>query len=233
MGQYYGYVAEGTLYVTLASSDAQIIAFQLNTEGRTLPTSIPVSRDLLVDGHVSLNQGINIFEGDSGTITVSQCPNDVGAVVTGTFDDIGLVNVMTESADGTLSGNWRVTIQTSDASISCSEPAPTNNNPDPNAQPGTCNLDTCDGPCCPYLEDLASCELNCFQTVCMTNPFECASCSAACPEEVGITADAQCSPLFDDVGECDVANGCGEFAGTDEYDSCMESNCCAELQAAF
>lgn len=225
-GQYYGALLDGTLSIVLASNGG-VIAITAEVRDNEVPGSVAVDRTLGQNATVTYTTPMGIFEGNGGTITVNQCPNEAG-VITGTFNNIPLVNVATESGDGSLSGDWRVTIASSDASATCVEI-------DTGGGGGggggaTCENEVCDGPCCPYVQPLANCQFECIGG-CLANPQACVECMAGCPEEVGMLDDAECSSAWQAAESCADAAGCDVMS--DDYDACTEANCCDEFSAAF
>lgn len=224
---------EGRLDVYL-SSNAGIVFFTVNVGATEVPGRVSIDGDLLGSGFLNITGVTGIFEGTGGTITVNQCPND-GGVITGTFNDVTLQNAATQSADGTLSGTWRATIAQNDESATCTVPDPVDtdaggNDPDP-----VCDLDVCDGPCCPYVEPIATCQAGCVTSPACLDPFNpdgCIECLDDCVTESGVLEDAACSDKYTDYAACEEAQGCAELED-EAYESCMTTNCCDEVSAAF
>lgn len=234
-GLYHGAVVGGELLVYLASADGSILHLKVDTAFGEIPGSFSVGRALDGAGFVTYTHALagQILEGEGGSITVNQCPNEVGAVVTGEVSGVDLVSPVTESPDGTFDGSWRVTIVSSDGSAKCKVVA----DPDPDPEPGptgttSCTNEACDGPCCPYLLPLQQCFLGCTD-LCAdpTKAFECLGCFEGCPDESGITGDAECKSAWQALDQCGTAAGCSDFDAAE--DECMAAACCTEYRAAF
>jgi hypothetical protein len=229
--QNYATLHEGRLDVYLASN-AGIVFFTVNVADTEVPGRVSVDGDLLGSGFLNISGATGVFEGTGGSISVNQCPND-GGVVTGTFNDVALRNAATQSADGTLSGTWRATIAQNDESATCVVPDPVDE--DAGGSEPVCDLETCDGPCCPYVEPIATCEQGCIMSQACMDPFNadgCIECLDQCVVDSGVLEDAECGEKYTDYAACEEAEGCAELED-DAYYTCMESNCCAEVAAAF
>ena len=245
-GQFFAQVFEQDIIVTLAT-DKGIIAFSLDTAATQAPGSFAVNAEpaALEGNWFSLTAPTGISNGSGGTIALSNCKNTVGAVLTGSFSGIGLVNPATGTTDGSFSGTFRAQIQTSDGSANCApEPSGDTGTSDGGGGGGTCDADTenCTGPCCEYVEPFGQCVLSCVLGGNPADPEAIATCSASCESEVGITGDAACKPKWDAAWQCSEANNCSEREETpecnadndcDPTEECTLEFCCSEFKAAF
>lgn len=245
-GLYHGAVLGGQLIVSLASGQGDVLFFELDTAFGQAPGGFRASRQS--DGAAFLTYTTAsgtpaIYESNGGQITVDQCPNEADSIVTGSFDDVALINSLTEGDGGVLNGQWRVVVVSSDGSADC-VPEPEDNNDanndvnnggddgGNNDSGGACENDTCDGPCCPYLPALESCVQGCFSDECLGFDAQlCADCLDGCYEESGMLGDPACATPLEALLECSEANQCDD--GDASGEACVAENCCEEDQAAF
>jgi hypothetical protein len=215
-----------------------IISAGIDTSGAEVPGSFTVTPTLegtWFNATLASATAAGIFGGTGGSITVDFCPNDVGAVVAGTFNNVTTTDEITGGDGGTFNGEWRATVVQSDGSITCAAPVV-----EPPADTGTpsgeCSVDPeqCDGPVCPYAEFVQNCLVeNCF-ALCQ-NPMEfeaCFACTGQCAEDSGIQDDAEALRLATAVDDCSGSAGCDDLED-DAYDACLIANCCAEVSAAY
>ncbi len=135
----------------------------------------------------------------------------------------------------TLSGTFKATIASHDGSHRCvaatsPEGSMTGEVVEPSGPPG-CEVDSCDGPCCPYGMCMASCLMTCAQEKCM-NPatmMECAKCEPDCMDECDVSQD--CRSAYTALGQCAMEHQC-EPGPLDE-NPCIGTHCCPEFDAAF
>lgn len=229
--QNFGQVVDGTFTVGLSSVDNGLIVFTVDTNQVTAPGTYAIDASLDGIGTFNWTSIGGIFEGTGGTITIDGCPNDVGARVTGRFNDVTLTNAATEQADGSFSGTFAVTVVQSDSSAQCTA------SPDPmegemnmaSVSPGPqCMNDVCDGVCCPFLATFETCMTQC---VVGSDPFDfqgLINCVNACEEP--LLSDAECGPAYRSLGTCAQQNMCEPGL---EDNSCIAANCCDEFKAAF
>ena len=238
-GMYFATVAGGELTVYLASSAGEVIFFTVDTNQVTVPGDASVNGELTGPAYITYTAGITINEGNSGSITVSNCPNTVGTVVKGSFNNIGMLDTSTETANGTFSGDYRATIVTSDGSAQCAEePDPETDaiddiSTDVGPSPGpACVNDSCDGPCCPYIEPIGTCQVGCTTGVCTTEDLMgCMNCMSNCIIDSGLPDDEACMTPLTPLTECSKTHQCeGNIYGEDE---CLATFCCEEYKAAF
>lgn len=236
-GQYFASVGQGEVVVFLTSPDTGVTNFKINTSKGQIPGSFAVGEDLDDAGYLVLTTTeATILQGTGGSIEIDKCPNEVGTVIYGEFKNVSLKNTITNGDAGSLSGSFRATVQQSDGSADCApEPEPNSNNSgggDSSFENTTsCTVDTCDGPCCPFLPALTACVTECFTATC-SDPskfIQCVECTAACEEP--LKNDAACGPPYTAYGECAMNSGCeGDDPTSDE---CLAEACCSEFQAAF
>ena len=230
-GQYFATVAGGLISLWLAT-DQLVLTAIIDTNGGEVPGTFDVSA--APEGtNFTATDGTAILEGTSGSITVSYCPNDIGAVAAGTLNNIAMIDLVTQGDGGTVSGDYRATVVTSDGSVSCVVPT----EPDPPVG-GTCDLDesACTGPVCPYEAAIAMCVFSDCLSMCMdvTNPTACLECSEQCVADSGILDDPAAMSAYEALANCEEQADCPEPAFEDEgVSDCMKENCCAELAAAY
>ncbi|MCB9507645.1 MAG: hypothetical protein H6700_08840 [Myxococcales bacterium] len=234
-GQYYATVAAGLLDVTLFST-AGAVTFHIDATDAEMPGQFTVNMPPEGSFATVATAGM-ISNSTGGSISINQCPGAVGSVITGTFNNISLEDAM-GGAGGTLSGTFRATLVISDESITCHVEPETDaggGGTDAGGGGGSCDLSVCDGPCCPYVEPIATCQQGCgFSSACMNpmDPTGCIQCFEDCVTDSGAYEDAACSSLYPPYEQCEQNSGCAELEG-DAYDSCLEQNCCDEIAAAF
>ncbi|MCB9544078.1 MAG: hypothetical protein H6703_16745 [Myxococcales bacterium] len=232
-GQYHAVVNEGRLDVFLAS-ERGVIYFTVDTGTAPIPGSYPAGRALDGAGHLTFTTPMGIFESDGGSIRVSGCPNEAGARVTGRFEGVSLVNVMTDGADGTLDGEFTATIVLTDGSAQCMDDGGMGGmggGGGGGISPGPqCANDTCDGPCCPFIPPFQECALGCFQNSCMDpfNPQPCITCLDECYRPM--REDPNCGPRIEALDRCSQENECDASL---EDNPCVAANCCDEYRGAF
>jgi len=245
-GAFHAVVFEGDIIVFLTTGDtgsAMVINANIDTNGGDVPGTFNVTEGLdgtWFNATVADATGGAILDGTGGSITVDFCPNEVGAVVAGTFNNITTTDQLTMGDGGTFNGEWRASIVQSDGSVSCPPPA----EPEPDVGTGTdtgstdeCAIDeeNCTGPVCPYEEFIAECIFENCLSLC-ENPMEfeaCFECAAQCEEDSGIADDAEAVRLLTEFNECSENAGCEDLDDDDEYEACAISNCCEEVAAAY
>lgn len=247
-GQNTASVFQGSLIVNLAGSDGTILSFHVDTNGSQIPGSVAITGAPPDGTWLTATGPTGIRESSSGSIRVGQCPNTVGTTVTGSFENIALNNVSTQSPDGTLTGTFRATIVTSDGSANCAAPVETDTGVADtgagDAGGGTCaaNTETCTGPCCPYVEPYGNCLSGCIFAGNPFDPATIAACAASCKDDAGITGDAACNGAWTALEQCDAANGCSQLEETpacnadnncDPTQNCLLDNCCGQWLSAF
>jgi hypothetical protein len=242
-------VALGSLTVFLSASDGTLTTFAVDAPMDTIPGTVDITSEGASGTWLTIASMEGIYTSTGGSITVNQCP-EAGATITGTFD-VSLADFF--GGTSTLTGTWRTTVALSDNSITCRviepepEPEPvdgTGDGTDDGSGDGTgdtsvCDLEECDGPCCPLIEPTLQCYFECEQGPC--NPMnpgfdmsggECAECFMDC-EDISLD-DPECSSPYLALNECSAASGCDAFDRfEDEHLACVEANCCTEAQAAF
>ncbi len=233
-GQYYATVNEGRVQVYLAGASG-VVFFDIDTETAAIPGSYTAGRELDGPAFLTLTTPTGIFESSGGTISVSGCPNEVGAQITGRFQGVGLFNVATESDDGTFEGEFAATVAVSDGSAQCDDGGMggmggMGGGGELSISPGpSCQNDTCDGACCPLLPAYVDCVIAC-QPQCM-NPLDfqaCIECFQAC--EQPLIDDPECGPAYTALNDCGQANMCEPGL---EDNPCIADNCCDEFRSAF
>lgn len=252
-GQYTASVFQGALIVNLASADGTIISFQVNTTGTELPGSVAITGAPPEGTWLTTTGATGIRESSGGAIRVGQCPNTVGTTISGSFENVALNNVTTQSPDGTLSGSFRATVVTSDGSANCAAPVETDTGTvdtgtvdtgTADGGGGTCgaNTEVCTGPCCPYVDAYGTCLSGCIFAGNPFDPATIAACAASCKDDSGITGDAACNSAWNALEQCDANYGCSQLEETpacnadnncDPTELCLLDNCCAESIAAF
>lgn len=233
--QNYAAVAGGSLVVFLASSDASITSFAVEGPSDAIPGTVSVTGAGPDGTWANVTSTAGIFTSSGGTITVNQCPS-AGAVITGSFD-VSLDNFMGGTSD--LTGTWRATVQADDGSVTCREVSGGGNGTGDGTGGGSCDLETCDGPCCPLSPDVASCSLDCTNGACNPlspdfnpmDPTACLTCVAECNNI--FLDDPACGGPYMDLAQCSSDAGCDDIEDLDEADECAAAACCAEYQAAF
>jgi hypothetical protein len=139
---------------------------------------------------------------------------------------------VTQGEGGTVSGDYRATVVTSDGSVNCVTPAA------PPVSVGTCALDEtlCSGPVCPYEAAIATCFVSqCFAS-CMdpTDLAGCFVCADQCVVDSGIMDDAPALALYEALATCEEQAGCDDSVPDDAgVSECMKANCCDELVGAY
>jgi hypothetical protein len=250
-GQYTASVFQGALIVNLASADGTIISFQVDTTGTELPGSVAITGAPPEGTWLTTTGATGIRESSGGAIRIGQCPNTAGTTISGSFENVALNNVTTQSPDGTLSGSFRATVVTSDGSANCAAPVETDTGTVDTGTAdtgggggGSCaaNPDVCTGPCCPYLEPYGTCLSGCIFAGNPFDPATIAACASSCKDDAGITGDAACNGPWIALEQCDAANGCSQLEETpacnaenncDPVDNCLLDNCCAQTIAVF
>lgn len=240
-------VDRGTLTVFLSASDTTLTTFAVDAPSDAIPGTVSITSDGAIGTWLTIASLEGVYTSSGGSITVNQCP-EAGEVVTGTFN-VDLNDFF--GGTSALTGTWRATVAVSDNSITCRviepEPTPgdgTGDDTDDDTGDGTggaCefNPDNCDGPCCPFIEPVIECQIECQSGPC--NPInpgfdesgqECVECLIAC-EDIYLD-DPECSGPIVALEECSADSGCDELDRFgDEYLACVDANCCAELQTAF
>ena len=229
----YATVASSELTVFLTSAESGVISFTLDTSTAEVPSSYMVNRGLDGPAYLTWTSPSGIFEGGSGSIQLDTCPNDPGAVVTGRFNGIQLINSITEAPDGELNGTFTTRIIQSDGSALCAQ---TSTPADPEgmmsteeASPGPqCPNSDCDGACCRFLPTLETCITGCITT---GNPLDfmaLITCITDC--EAPLLMDSSCGPAYRGLGMCAQQNMCE--SGLDDNE-CIATNCCEEYKVAF
>ena len=238
-GQFYATVFEGNVDLFLTTGDATsglVISAGVDTNGGEVPGSFSVTPTLegsWFNVTYASATGAGSLAGQSGSISVDFCPNDVGAVVAGTFNDIGTLDDLTQADGGTFNGEFRATVVQSDGSVTCTTPV-VDQDTGVDTGPGECSVDPerCTGPVCPYAEYIAQCFAeNCFNSC--QNPMEfeaCFACTAQCEADSGIADDAEAVRLVQDLNACSEQSGCDEL---EDDEACLIANCCAEVSAAY
>jgi hypothetical protein len=247
-GQNTASVFQGSVIVNLASADGTIISFHVDTNSSQIPGSVAITGAPPDGTWLTTTGATGIRESSGGGIRVGQCPNVVGTTISGSFENVALNNVTTQSPDGTLSGSFRATVVTSDGSANCAAPVETDTGTTDtgtvDAGGGTCaaNPDVCTGPCCPYLEPYGTCLSGCIFAGNPFDPAAIAACASTCKDDSGITGDAACNGPWMALEQCDAANGCSELQETpacnadnncDPTQNCLLANCCAQSIAVF
>lgn len=234
-------VALGSLTVFLSSNDGVLTNFSIAAPAGVIPGTVSITSGGDSGTWLTIASIDGVYTSAGGSISVNQCP-EAGGVVTGTFE-VSLNDLL--GATSTLTGTWRATVATSDGSITCRkvEPEP-GDEPAPGDDTGTapvCELEDCDGPCCPYIDQVAQCGLDCSTGPC--NPLspgfdmtgvKCSECFTDC-EDIYLEAP-QCAAPYQALVACEANSGCDafdEFEEEDRYDACIAAECCAEAQAAF
>lgn len=157
-GSFDAYIFEGTLFVTLTSASG-IVAFNVAPEPEQLPGTVSITGGPPEGTFVTVTSTA-ILESTSGAITINQCPT-ADAVITGSFDNVALSNVITGGTD-TLTGTFRATVRVDDGTITCAEPAGTGSGTGTGGGGGgACENPTCDGPCCAAEELASNCAFDC------------------------------------------------------------------------
>jgi hypothetical protein len=242
-GSFDAYIFEGTLFVTL-TSESGIVAFNVAPQPEQLPGTVSITGGPPEGTFVTVTSTA-ILESTGGAITINQCPT-ADAVFTGSFDNVALSNVITGGTD-TLSGTFRATVRVDDGTITCAEPAGTGSGTGTGTGGGggggSCDLAVCDGPCCPLVDDVSACAVDCSEGVCnpmspdfnMMDPTACFTCIAECDQL--FLDDAACSGPYIALSECEAASTCEDqfdpFDDEEQYDACVETACCDEARAAF
>ena len=244
-------VDRGTLTVFLSASDGTLTTFAVDAPSDAIPGTVSITSEGATGTWLTIVSIEGVYTSSGGSITVKQCP-EAGEVVTGTFDV-----ELNDFSGGTsaLTGTWRATVALSDNSITCRviEPEPTpgggmgggtgdgTGDGTGGGTGGACELnpDNCDGPCCPFIEPVIGCQIECQEGPC--NPVssgfdasgaECVECVTAC-EDIYLD-DPECSGPIVALEECSADSGCDELDRfEDEHLACVDANCCAELQTAF
>lgn len=226
-------IAGTLLNLWMISSDGSVITVVIETANSPLPGQVqlgtPAQSDSWINMTLANPPGVFNTAAGSGTITINECPKAVNDVVTGTFNDITVKNEV-GGADSQLSGSFNLVVATVAGALNCQggQPQPDTGGDTP-ATP-TCDLSTCDGPCCPYVTCVNNCYLNCFMSpACMgMDPTACANCAWDCWD--GCNVSAECKTAIEAVETCGNQNGCNP---ADEDQSCIETHCCAEMDAAL
>lgn len=247
-GQFTASVFQGALIVNLASADGTVISFQVDTTGAQLPGSVAITGAPPEGTWLTTTGASGVRESSGGAIRVGQCPNTVGTTISGSFENVTLNNVATQSPDGTLSGSFRATVVNSDGSAICAAPVETDTGTvdtgTSDADGGSCaaNPDVCTGPCCPYLEPYGTCLSGCIFAGNPFDPATIAACAISCKDDSGITGDAACNGPWIALEQCDTDNGCSQLQETpacnadnncDPTELCLLDNCCAQTIAVF
>ncbi len=232
-------VALGTLTVFLSSGDGTLTTFAIDAPTDAIPGTVDITSDGATGTWLTIASVGGVYTSAAGSITVNQCP-EVGDVITGTFD-VSLNDFF--GGTSTLTGSWRATVAVSDSSITCRVIEEEITDPGPGADVGsgggnTCDLETCDGPCCPLVDDVVECVRECAAGPC--NPLdpsfdmtgiECFECGVACDDI--FLDDPECGGPYEAAVECGADAGCDEFEDEDEYSECLAEFCCDEERAAF
>ncbi len=232
------------LVIYLLGSDGSLISIIIDTEQSPLPDSVSVGDNLDSAAFITLASMGTIYESVSGTVDIDACP-EKDATIVGKFNNISLKNVMDESSY-TLTGSFKVKIWQSDNTQKCKEVVNTtdgggttqvddNDNTassDDTSTTQTCEMGTCDGPCCPYQQCMVTCELNCMTTTC-SDPLkgmECITCFNDCLTSCNVSQE--CIDKLTAINTCERKNGCEELE-FDQQDACSQEFCCTENKAAF
>lgn len=247
-GQNTASVFEGSIIVNLTAADGTIISFHVDTNSSQIPGTVAITGAPPDGTWLTTTGAAGIRESSSGGIRVGQCPNTVGTTISGSFENVALNNVTTQSPDGTLSGTFRATVVTSDGSANCAAPVETDTGTTDTGTTdgggGTCgaNPDDCTGVCCPYLDAYGSCLSSCIFAGNPFDPATIAACAESCKDDSGISGDAACNSAWNALEQCDTANGCSQLEETpacnadnncDPTQNCLLDNCCAQTIAAF
>ena len=189
-------VLGGTLTVFLSASDGSLTTFDVNAPADAIPGTVSITSEGGSGTWLTIASMEGIYTSSGGSITVNQCP-EAGEVITGTFD-VELNDFF--GGTSSLTGEWRATVETSDNSITCvviePEPAETETTGEESGGgtgegtgegtggSGACDLEVCDGPCCPYIDPVLDCQMDCFNGACnpidpsfLTEPEACAGAS--------------------------------------------------------
>jgi len=244
-GQNTASVLLGGVIVNLASADGTIISFRVDTNSSQIPGTVAITGAPPEGTWLTTTGATGIRESSGGAIRIGQCPNTAGTTISGSFENVALNNVTTQSPDGTLSGTFRATVVTSDGSANCAAPVEADTGTaDTGGGGGSCaaNPEVCTGPCCPYLEPYSTCLSGCIFAGNPFDPAAIAACAISCKDDSGITGDAACNGPWMALEQCDAANGCSQLEDTaacnadnncDPTELCLLDNCCAQTIAVF
>lgn len=232
-------IAGDTLSLWIVGSDGTTLTAILETTDHSLPGTVALGVPTESAAWITMTVVPHIYNtfAGSGTVTVNQCPKVVGEGLTGRFNGVKLRSEL-DGSEVTLDGTFNLITATVAGALNCTAPTtepqpdviggdavePTDTN---TSTPTTCEAETCDGPCCPYGECMATCELSCFSS-CFMDPTSCASCASGCLDSCNVSA--ACRTAATALDACGEAAGCDPMA---EDESCLEAHCCAELKAAW
>ncbi len=240
-GAFGGGIAGTVLNLWMTSSNGTLISVVIDTATHELPATVQIG-EVNSTAFVTMTQtlpmpGVFVSGANSGSITINQCPKAAGEALTGAFGGIKLTS---EAGGGevTLSGTFNLMVGPVSGALQCkvvTQPQPDAGPTDDVPTGGSCDMGTCDGPCCPYQACLASCSAACMASPACQNPnpadpFACMTCSLGCFEECGVSQ--QCMDALEAVNTCEENAGCFEFED-EAYEACGDQHCCAERKAAL
>lgn len=235
-------IAGPSLHLTLMTSDGTTMSAVVITSETAKAPGEFTAGDLSSGTFISLTSAMagNTFNSTgTGTITLENCPRTVGEHVKGSFNGVVLEGQAGGNATKTLDGSFDVVVYAKAGDLFCNESSGNNdpsdnNDTSDNNDPQVCRADLCveGGACCPYIDCVNSCQLQCITSAeCAggTNPAACAACASGCLDSCNVSAE--CRTAYVDLNTCNEANSCG--ANPDTEEQCLKDNCCSELNAAM
>ncbi|QDG50975.1 hypothetical protein FIV42_09575 [Persicimonas caeni] len=234
-------IADSNLQINLTSADGTAVTAMIaTTESQKAPGDFTPQADIETTfvSIVSAAQGNAFMSTGSGTITLDSCPRAVGEHARGSFNNVVLA-AESGNSTWTLDGSFDVVVYAKAGDLFCNEQSSSNNTSNNNTSNNNtqqCSADWCadGGVCCPYMQCMNSCELQCFQSAdCQggLNPQACAECANGCLDECDVSQE--CRTAAQALDTCSTNNGCDETADSDAEQQCLETNCCSEVNAAL
>jgi len=225
--QFSAVINNTTIVIYLMTSPTAVIYIVGETdENHKLPGALKINELTYTDG-----ASISLYQG--GTVSLDECPSEVGDIFTGKLTNV-VVKDQATNATKTINGTFSVTVisATAPALVCGGSPTPDNDTPAP-----ACgySAEQCEGGiCCPYVECYNTCFLkNCLTTCSDANQMmECLSCMQNCDSSCHSKMTPACEKALSDLNTCMDNNGCENLVDDAEV-ACAREHCCDELKAAF
>jgi hypothetical protein len=250
-------IAGEELHLTMMSSDGTVISVVVVTSEQDLAPGTFSVESFGSGTHVimtSAQLGNSYESNGNGTITVSTCPRANGEHAKGSFNNVELASD-SGNAIWTLDGDFDIVVYNKSGDLYCeqksSNNSTTNNSTTNNSTTnnsttnnsttnngGQCRADYCmeEGVCCPYVNCISQCEQDCIleDTDCAggADPAACDSCVRGCWDDV-CEVSSECRTAYVDLVTCEQDNNCDTIDDEDQYQECLEGNCCTELNDAL
>lgn len=233
-------IVDGQIHLFLVGATSTINVVLQTDDGHTAPGLFGITGAGPEPNFALLSAPLagGAFESESGSVRLSTCPTKVGDKLVGKLEDV-VVRSALDGGTRTLSGTFDVHVYAMIGTLAChvepTQPGP--DTTDTSVTPGSCAFEACDdgGSCCPYVQCISQCELNCAlqNPACSgftPDPVQCAACMHGCLDQCEVSSG--CRTAYTALDACGSEHGCSG-TGDEADEQCLREHCCDELGATF